>query len=203
MVAAKWGHEWANQQILFFTDNICITTIWKTGSCRDKDMMRIIRSLFLFTAEFNINILMKRIHGPSNILVDRLSRLCSLVPPPVSGSRSLFLHPKFLRSSLAPSTSSTYRTAWNSYQNFCLHANVRPYPLNQVVLLFYIVYLASRVSSTNKVYLSAVQYCSDVLCYQISMARMYPVFYLLRGIRRQQGSQYHRPRRYPITLLHL
>ena len=110
----------------------------------------------------------------------------------------------FLRSSLAPSTSSTYRAAWNSYQNFCLHANVRPYPLNQVVLLFYIVSLASCVSYSNiKVYLSAVQYCSNVLGYEISMARMYTVFYLLCRIRRQQGSQYRLPRQHPITLLHL
>ena len=104
----------------------------------------------------------------------------------------------FLRSSLAPSTSSTYRTTWNSYQNFCLHANVRPYPLNQVVLLFYIASLAN-----TKVYLSAVQYCSNVLGYEISMARMYTVFYLLCGIRRQQDSQYRLPRQHPITLLHL
>ena len=84
------------------------------------------------------------------------------------------------------------------------YANVRPYPLNQVVLLFYIVSLSSRVSySTIKVYLSAVQYCSNVLGYQISMARMYPEFYLLRGIHRQRDSQYRHPCRHPITILHL
>ena len=70
-----WGHEWANQQILFFSDNMCITNIWRSGSCRDKDMMRLIRSLFLFTAKSNINILMKHIPGTSNILADHLSRL--------------------------------------------------------------------------------------------------------------------------------
>ena len=52
-----------------------------------------------------------------------------------------------------------------------------PYPLNQVVLLFYIVSLASRVSySTIKVYWSAVRYCSNVLGYQISMACMSQYF---------------------------
>ena len=42
-----------------------------------------------------------------------------------------------------------------------------------------------------------------VLGYKISMARMYPVFYLLCDIRRQQGSQYRLPLQHPITLLHL
>ena len=53
-----WGHHWANQQILIFTDNMCITNIWKTVSCRDKDMMRLIRALFLSTAKYNVKILM-------------------------------------------------------------------------------------------------------------------------------------------------
>ena len=38
-------------------------------------MMRLVRALFLFTAKFNINILMKHIPGKVNILADSLSRL--------------------------------------------------------------------------------------------------------------------------------
>ena len=70
-----WGDHWANQQILFFTDNLTITNIWKFGSCKNKDLMRLVRHLFLFTAQSNINILMQHIPGQSNVLADALSRL--------------------------------------------------------------------------------------------------------------------------------
>ena len=70
-----WGGEWANKQILFFTDNQAITMIWQTGTCKDKDMMRLIRALFLFTAKNNINLLMRHIPGSINVSADYLSRL--------------------------------------------------------------------------------------------------------------------------------
>ena len=69
------GDNWANQQIVFFTDNQSVTEIWRSGCCKDKDMMRLVRALFLFTARRNINILMKHIPGNVNLLADFLSRL--------------------------------------------------------------------------------------------------------------------------------
>ena len=68
-----WGDNWANQQIVFFTDNQSVTEIWRSGCCKDKDMMRLVRALFLFTARRNINILMKHIPGNVNLLADFLS----------------------------------------------------------------------------------------------------------------------------------
>ena len=70
-----WGDEWRNKQILFYTDNQVITHIWKTGTSTNKDIMRLVRSLFLFSARRNINILMVPIAGSSNVLADSLSRL--------------------------------------------------------------------------------------------------------------------------------
>ena len=70
-----WGNNWRNKQILFFTDNSSITYVWKTGTCRDKNIMRLVRALFMFTASRNINILMHHIPGQSNLLADLLSRL--------------------------------------------------------------------------------------------------------------------------------
>ena len=97
---------------------------------------------------------------------------------------------RFLRSSLAPSTIIHLSQRLEQCPSISIESS-------SVV----IVSLVSRISSsTIKVYLSAVQYCSNVLGYEISMSRMYPVFYLLRW---QQGSQYRRPRRHHVTLLHL
>lgn len=70
-----WGDHWQNQQILFYTDNLSITNIWKSGSCRDQDIMRLVRALFLFIANRNINILMCHIPGKFNDSADALSRL--------------------------------------------------------------------------------------------------------------------------------
>ena len=53
-----WGKHWHNKQIIINTDNQAITDIWKSGSSKDPDIMRLIRELFLFSAKNNINILM-------------------------------------------------------------------------------------------------------------------------------------------------
>lgn len=38
-----WGSEWRNQQVIFYTDNASIVQVWKTGTCRDRDIMTLIR----------------------------------------------------------------------------------------------------------------------------------------------------------------
>ena len=70
-----WGHEWRDQQILFFTDNSSIVHVWRTGSSSDPALMKLVRVLFLFSARLNINILMKHIPGYANGGADALSRL--------------------------------------------------------------------------------------------------------------------------------
>ena len=67
-----WGAAWKDKQIIIYVD--IITHVWLRGST-DKCMMRLVRKLFLFTAQNNINILLQHIPGHSNILADRLSRL--------------------------------------------------------------------------------------------------------------------------------
>ena len=37
-----WGAGWSNKQILIYTDNEAITHIWRTGSCRNKDIMHLV-----------------------------------------------------------------------------------------------------------------------------------------------------------------
>ena len=49
--------------------------VWRFGSCRDKDVMRLVRGLFLFAARHNINIWVRHISGHHNYLSDALSRL--------------------------------------------------------------------------------------------------------------------------------
>ena len=70
-----WGTDWANMQILIFTDNEAITYVWRTGRSKDPVIMRLVRCLFLFTAKHNINILLQHIRGYYNLPADLLSRL--------------------------------------------------------------------------------------------------------------------------------
>ena len=111
---------------------------------------------------------------------------------------------RFLHASLAPSTTSTYRSAWASYNTFCMSVGALPYPCQQILLLFYVTYLARRVSySTIKVYLAAIQFHSYWLGHDTKLAEMHQLFYALRGIRRQDNISHRRPPRRPITLHHL
>ena len=45
-----WGHSWRDKQVVLFTDNMSITQVWLTGSSRDRDIMCLVRFLFLFSA---------------------------------------------------------------------------------------------------------------------------------------------------------
>ena len=70
-----WGHHWRDKEIVIFTDNQSVVDVWLSGSCKDKLMMSIIRSLFFFSAKRNINILVDHIPGKLNVYSDLLSRL--------------------------------------------------------------------------------------------------------------------------------
>ena len=71
----SWGSAWRNQQILFYTDSLSITQVWRSGTSSDRTIMTLVRFLFLFTARLNINVLMQHIPGHSNAAADALSRL--------------------------------------------------------------------------------------------------------------------------------
>ena len=110
----------------------------------------------------------------------------------------------FFQASIAGSTASTYQTGWRNYQWFCRDTNIAMLPLNQWVLQCFVTWLARRISYKSiKVYLTGVQYFSTIIGYPERILHMHRLFYLLRGIRRQQGTQFRRPRRTPITISHL
>ena len=70
-----WGRDWANREVVVFTDNQSIIDIWASGTCPDKRMMGIVRAMFFFLARHNINLIMSHIPGKQNINADLLSRL--------------------------------------------------------------------------------------------------------------------------------
>ena len=75
-VAVKiWGPLLRNRQIVVYTDNESIVSIWESGSSRDEAIMFFVRSLFFLSVEFNISLILKHVPGHKNIFADLLSRL--------------------------------------------------------------------------------------------------------------------------------
>ena len=72
---STWGHLLANKQINFHCDNLNVVSIWLTGSCKNPDIMRVVRALFFTCATHNINLLTTHIPGYLNHAADILSRL--------------------------------------------------------------------------------------------------------------------------------
>ena len=70
-----WFAHNKNINVLIYTDNKVIVDIWYTGSTPNKMIMKIIRYLFLFLANNNINIHLQHIYGYKNTAADFLSRL--------------------------------------------------------------------------------------------------------------------------------
>lgn len=105
---------------------------------------------------------------------------------------------------LATSTMAAYNSAYRSYQLFCIRFSLPLFPLDEPTLQRYVADLSKSVSyQTIKVYLAGIQYHSHMSGSRISITSMVRLYYLLRGIRRTQGSTFTRNRRQPITTHHL
>ena len=70
-----WGDEWVNQQVVVHTDSAPARDIWVRGTSPDKQVMRLVRPMFLWAAKRNVNIILRHIPGEHNDLADSLSRL--------------------------------------------------------------------------------------------------------------------------------
>ena len=69
-----WGQEWEGKRVVIVTDNLPVTQIWQSGTTKAKNMMFLIRKLFLIAAKKGFSLSMKHIPGESNCIADALSR---------------------------------------------------------------------------------------------------------------------------------
>ena len=69
-----WSDHFRDKQVIIHTDNMPLVYVWSRGS-RNPVIMRLVRALFLRTAWFNSNLLLRHIPGQDNSLADSLSRL--------------------------------------------------------------------------------------------------------------------------------
>ena len=110
----------------------------------------------------------------------------------------------YMQLTLAPSTTSVYHSAWNSYLHFCESTSLVSLPLSQSTLMFYVTSIARRLAYKSiKVYLCGIQFHSNVLGFTQQISHMQQLYYIMRGIRRHQGASRIRLRRPAITITHL
>ena len=69
-----WGHEWTRRRIMFQSDNTAVVQCIKTGTCRSKPVMALIRSLYWLCVKYSFLISASHIQGVTNTLADALSR---------------------------------------------------------------------------------------------------------------------------------
>ena len=74
MAAAVWGRQWSGLCIQCQSDNQAVVSVLTSRSCRDKDLMHLLRCLFFFEAEFQFSMVATYIPGKVNVLADSLSR---------------------------------------------------------------------------------------------------------------------------------
>ena len=84
-----WGHSWRDQQIILFTDNDSIVQVWKSGSCKDKDIMTLVRFCFRF-----LNVLILTFYCNTFLVIIMLQSMLFLVYR--SDSFTLFAHLRIL-----------------------------------------------------------------------------------------------------------
>lgn len=69
-----WGNLFRNHKVLFFSDNDAVVNIINKQTCKDKQLMVLVRRLVLSALKHNILFRAKHIPGKHNVIADGLSR---------------------------------------------------------------------------------------------------------------------------------
>ena len=72
--AATWGSAWLSADVTFRCDNAAVVTVINKGSCKDPDLMHLMRCLSFYAAHFCFSFHAVHIAGVDNVAADALSR---------------------------------------------------------------------------------------------------------------------------------
>ena len=101
---------------------------------------------------------------------------------------------------LAPSTKTTYHSAFKKYEQFCKLHHFPTFPATENILIPFTTDLSySLAHDSIKVHLAAIAYYSAITREPIQFKNYKRLYYLLRGIKRAQGATRRKKKRLPIT----
>ena len=72
--AAIWGSAWTSACVTFRCDNAAVVAVINKGSCKDPELMHLMRCLSFYAAYYNFSFQAVHIAGVKNIAADALSR---------------------------------------------------------------------------------------------------------------------------------
>ena len=162
-------------------DNAAIVAAVRSGWCKNKHAMHLLRYLYFFQAAHQVKLMTEHIKGSHNELADATIAqnfyLCSTgargsaPPPETSYSRPASrldissLEKLAFTEGLADSTHRTYSSAQNRYLLFCRDASLRPLPASETTLCHYMAYLArdNWKHSSIKAYLSVIWFLNNII----------------------------------------
>ena len=99
LCCAVWGPKLTRYKVLIHYDNLSLVNAISKGSSKEKDVMRLLRCMWFFTAYFDIDLHVEHIAGVYNTTANQLSR---------NYMQSFFSsHPQASTTNLTPASSST------------------------------------------------------------------------------------------------
>ena len=73
LVTAMWDNQWRGKTVLCQCDNAAVVATIKSGWCKNKHAMHLLRSLYFFQAAYEVRLLTEHIKGSHNELADAIS----------------------------------------------------------------------------------------------------------------------------------
>ena len=106
---------------------------------------------------------------------------------------------KLLCRTLAPSTTRTYKNAFQAYLKFCQCHNLKALPLFETNVMLYVTNIAKSSVSNVKIHISTAKHFAALLVGQHNPA-LPRLYMLVRSIKRHSKKS---PKRIPVTLIGL
>ena len=74
IAAATFGNQWQGKRIIFHCDNMCVVQVLCSGTSPNRDIMSLVRKLFLLAATYQFECRSIYINTKVNVIADSLSR---------------------------------------------------------------------------------------------------------------------------------
>ncbi len=121
IAAVVWGEHWRGSAVKAWCDNMAVVATIRSGSCKEKKAMHLMRCLAFVEAIRSVTIVADHIRGEDNVIADALSRnksnvAWSLMQAPAERLSEM---PKDLIELLTSANHSWSEQEWQKLRSFC------------------------------------------------------------------------------------